>query len=184
MQYFSFSITAIKSTILAAITVALLGLLLVLPQSASAYNTTAQSVTKLTDNILLFQVTYRFNFLNRDMRTPVLASRVTATDTSSPLLQYSLRDSAGEAIATGNSTAIVLSDAVVKDKQYFLPAGTPGSFTLMAIVQLPSAAVATGGEASLQIDWLPFTLIKDGEETLARVPNADITPFKTPSIAW
>jgi len=184
MQYFSFTTTTVKSFILTSIVVALAGAALAMPQATSAYSTTAQSVTKLTDNTFLFQVTYRFNFLNRDMRTPVLATRGSAMIPAAQHLQYSLRDAAGAVLTTGASAAIVLSDAVVQDKQYFVPERTPTHFTLFSIVQLSAAEVAAGGESSLQIDQLPFTLIADDVEIAATVPAEDIGTHRTPAITW
>lgn len=184
MQHFSFGVHVLKSFILAAVMVVAAGITFAVPQSASAYSTTAQSVTQLTDNTFLFQVTYRFNFLNREARVPILATRTNSVDTSSSQVQYSLRNSEGDLVTTGASTAIVLSETSIEAGEYSLLAGTPGLFTLMVIVQLPDEAVTTGGEAALQIDWLPFTLIHDGEVQRARLPEADVAMFKTPTITW
>lgn len=184
MQYISTKQTV--GVVGQAILVASLGLALLLalvPYSASAYTTTAQSVTKLSDTATLFQITYRLHFLNRELRVPLLSSRVTTVSTSSPLLQFSLRDAAGEVITSGTTTAVVLSSAAVENSQYYLPESTPGFFTLVALVEHPAVSTATS-TAHLQIDWLPFTLVDDGEEELVRVPEAELTPFKTPTVMW
>jgi hypothetical protein len=193
MQYHSImpnTATIGKSALLTLLGVGIALVLILLPQSALAYTTTAQSVTKLSDDAYLFQITYRLNFLNRDVRVPIMPTRLsTMSDfsTSSPQLQFSLRDANGGLLTTGNTTAVVLSQVSIDGGQYYLPERTPGFFTLIALVTRAPGTGGTlspAGTAKLQIDWLPFTLIDDGEEQLARVPEADLLPFKTPSIVW
>lgn len=173
----------VRSGLIAVLLVVALWLC-VAPISALAYETTKQSVTQLTPDTFLFQVTYRFSFLNRETRVPVLASRVSAVDQTLPALQYTLVSESGEVLTTGASAAIVLSDSPVVDRQYFLPDGEPGLFTLISIVQLPPEVVATGGSAKLQVSWLPFTLIREGVEQVARVPDLNLTSYHTPLTTW
>lgn len=154
------------------------------PTSAMAWETTEQSAVQLTEDTWLFQVTYRFAFLNRETILPILANRLATPDSTIPTVQYDIVDGAGNSLPGVRSTAIVLSETPLVDRQYFLPDATPGFMTLTAVVQLPPEQVATGGEAQLRINWLPFTLIREGVPQPARVPATDLVAFRTPLVSW
>jgi hypothetical protein len=154
------------------------------PTSVMAWETTEQSAIQLADDTWLFQVTYRFAFLNRETVLPILANRLATPDPTIPTVQYDIVDGAGNSLHGVRSTAIVLSDTPLVDRQYFLPEATPGFMTLMAVVQLSPEQVAAGGEAQLRINWLPFTLIREGESQLSRVPTDDLVSYVTPRATW
>ncbi len=149
----------------------------VLAQSSTAYSYTFvdQSVTKINENTVLFEVKYRLNFLNRDTRTPVLASSRLGVDV--PVVSYSFVDKAGEEVAGVESVSMVLSSAGLHGNEYYLPAGTPGIFRLVSIVRT-EADFSTEGLA-LRVDRLPFTLISDEGEFDASVPSDNLPSYRT-----
>jgi hypothetical protein len=155
-----------------------------LPEEAAAWETTAQSATQLTDDTWLFSVTYRMAFLNRETELPILADRRSVPNPLLPTVQYDIVDAAGNTLTGARSTAIVLSDTPLIDRQYFLPSGRAGFFTLTAVVQLSPELVAADGTVQLRINWLPFTLTREGVVQQARVPEADLVNFVTPVATW
>ncbi|KXJ98177.1 MAG: hypothetical protein UZ19_OD1000776 [Parcubacteria bacterium OLB19] len=46
--------------------ISLFAMALVLPQDASAYETTEQAAVRINDNTVLYTITYKFGFLNRE----------------------------------------------------------------------------------------------------------------------
>jgi len=156
-----------------------------LPHVTSAYAILDQSAARLNDNTILFQVDYRLNYLNYDTYAPIFPFHVNETSTSSPYIQYSLVDEAGNKVAGLDSTSLVLSQADIVDNQYYITDGESRPFSLVSFVTLPPELVATSGALALQIDWLPFTLVQDGKESDAAVRQKDLTnDFKTPLISW
>ncbi len=144
--------------------------------SVQAFTVTDQSVTRLTDDTVLFSVTYRFNFLNREARTSLLALP-TGTTMNVPAVQYSLVDAEGAVVAGVKSHSLVLSEAAVRGNEYYLPEATPGFFRLISIVRLEPNFVAE--RLALQVDSIPLTLIAGDEVSSGRVPDEYLEPFRT-----
>lgn len=155
-------------------------LAIVLPQLSHAYSTTAQSATRLSDDTFLFTITYRFGFLNRELKMPIGAIRADA-DYRSPYTRYAVLAD-GEPSTIGVSSAVVLSTASIVDNEYYLPEGRAADFTLAAIVKIPPKDTATPDQLSLGITALPFTMIDDGEEVLGSLTAEMLPAYKTPEL--
>ena len=166
--------------------VAVLAVILVafMPSVSSAYAVLGQSATQLTEDTFLLQIDYRLNYLTYDTFAPVLAHQVNDISITAPYVQYSFVDEAGDKVTGVESASIVLSDAEVVDGQYYFADRDSSPFTLMSIVQLSPEQQIEGGSLALQIDWLPFTLKKAGEEQATAVREADLADFQTPLINW
>ena len=164
-------------------------LVLLLPQQLFAYSTTEQSAIQLTEDTFLFQITYRFNFMNRASEHPFLTARTDAAITDyADRVQYSMVDEGGAVIEGGAVASIVLAaDTEATDDHYPLDERETGLFTLVSLVKLTPEQLAAGGSAAIEVNWLPFTLIntdEDDERTAARVPDTNLADFITPAITW
>lgn len=154
-----------------------------LPQVSSAYLTTEQTATKLDADTFLFTVTYRFGFLNRELRMPVGAVRGPASATT-PYAGYVIQDG-DRVVTTGDAYSIVLSDAKLVDGEYYLPTGKATTFTLVTVLNLtPDMLAKADNEAklSLQMTSLPFTMVKEGKAFPARVDPLELKNYVTPEL--
>jgi hypothetical protein len=172
----------------------------VFPGITQAYSVTNTSATDLGNGYALFTVTYKFGFLNRDLYMPVLANRNTkfteagsnvnfsilfdgqtkATATTSTMNNSDMSVNLNYSILPGKAKAMVLSNAAIKDNQYYVPKGTSDTFTLVALVDLRT--IATKDDISLQMTSLPFTLVDGKKQTAARVQETELAPFKTSEV--
>lgn len=156
-----------------------------LPQVSSAYFTTEQTATKLDADTFLFTVTYKFGFLNREMRMPIGAVRGLKSDTTSPFAGFVILDEGKSVVTKGNTYSIVLSDAKVVDNEYYLPMGSSTTFTLVTVLNLTPEMVASAGtddSLSLLMTALPFTMVKEGKDTPARVDPLELKKYATPEL--
>lgn len=183
--------------------IALVGLLLgtfLVPSVSQAYLTTSQSAVTVGKDTVLFTVTYKFGFLNREVYMPILADRNKQFDDKGTDAGYSvLFNGVNEArastsvltsdIATANlnytilpgkSKAIVLSNAEIKDGRYYLPKGKSGTFTLIALVDLSKTTLKD--DVSLLMTSLPFTMVDKGKKIEARLNPSELQYYKTPEI--
>lgn len=143
----------------------LMGVLLGAPSTTSAFEVTDTSAVRLTPNHVLVTVSYQFGFLNRELLMPVMADRT--SERRGETVGYTLTDKDGEVITTGSTAAIVLSEAEIRGRQYYAPAGRNRDFTLVALVRTTDIAE----DFKLTLTRLPFTLI-DGDVSV----GAAVTP--------
>ncbi|MBY0310067.1 hypothetical protein K2Q16_02910 [Patescibacteria group bacterium] len=139
---------------------------------AQAYEVKDVQATRLTSEYSLFTITYEFGFLNREVLIPLDAMRGGSRRDKS--VGFALM---GENGTTSLHTAlgVVLSDVELRGRDYYLPKGKNGDFTLVAIVK--TADVSALG---LAITRLPFVLI-DGQVSVGASIAADnLGPYKTP----
>lgn len=154
---------------------------LVLPQNSSAYETTKQSATLLNDNTILYTITYRFGFLNREVYMPIGAVRGLENGTSSPYVGYDILTN-GQATTSGKVGALVLGAADIKNNQYFLPEGKVADFTLVAILNLPKDGSLDKKNTVLKMDHLPFIMVKDKEAGRTFLNEREMKPYITPTV--
>lgn len=157
-----------------------------LPLTTFAYTTTNQTATRITNDTVLYTITYRFGFLNRDLYMPIIASRATPTEKTSPLAAFSVVDKENAVVTTGTVNGIVLTSNTtveIKDNQYFLPAGQAADFTLVALANIPHTAETQGKELSLLVTHLPFTMItSDKKHIAAQLNPSELQYYRTPGV--
>jgi hypothetical protein len=168
-----------------------------IPTPSQAYLTTSQSAVDLGNEMVLFTVSYKFGFLNREVYMPIAAKRNKDFSDVGTDAGYSiLFDGKNDAQATtskissgvtlnytvlpGKARAIVLSDAEIKDNRYYLPQGKSATFTLVALVDMSNSEAKE--DISLLMTSLPFTMIKDGAPIEARLNPSELQYYKTPEI--
>ena len=144
--------------------------------SAHAFSVTDQSVVRLSDDTVLFSLTYRLNFLNREAQTPLLALPSSAPAVV-PAVRYSFVDADDRVVSGVQSHSLVLSDTAVRGRAYHLPEATPGLFRLVSIVRLQPDF--TADSLTLRIDQVPLTLLDAGVATSGRVPDTYLPDFRT-----
>lgn len=152
---------------------------LFLPQASFAYETTKQSALRINDNTVLYTITYRFGFLNREVYMPIGAVRGLANASTSPYLGYDILDN-GKATSTGKTSALVLSKASIKNNQYFLPEGKVADFTLVTIVTLPKEMSEEGKNMALKVNHLPFIMVKDKSAGRTYLNERELEPYISP----
>lgn len=159
-----------------------------LPLTADAYTTTSQTAVRITDDTVLYTITYRFGFLNRDLYMPIIAKRGVQIEDKSPLAGFSVVDKKDAVIAAGTVNGIVLTsskDVEMKENQYFLPAGKVAEFTLVTLATIPLSAETSGKELSLLVTHLPFIMVTpEGQHVQARLNPSELQYYRTPNLRW
>jgi hypothetical protein len=160
-------------------------LALLLPETTSAYFTTAQSATKINADTILYTVTYHFGFTDRELYMPIVATRDLEADASTFQMGYNIIiDKAPTTL--GASQAIVLSsnkDIQIKDGKYYLPKGKSADFTLMTLLTVPKETQTAEQDLSLLVTNLPFLMIKDGANISAHLNPSELQYYHTPAVA-
>lgn len=157
------------------------------PQASQAYFTTNQSATRLTSDTILFTVTYKFGFSERELYMPIGAIRGLAASKTSAYAGYTILNEDDEEVPIGTSNAIILTDRKeieVKDNQYYLPAGGSASFTLITLLTIPEDEQTADLEIALEMSNLPFTMIKDGTVVLAQLNPSELQYYRTPVVGF
>lgn len=158
--------------------------ILLLPADSKAYFTTAQSATKLTDDTILYTITYQFGFADRELYMPIMTKRTDGAEAKQYLAEYSILDSSDVVMNTGISNALVLTSSTaveIKDGQYYLEPGEAASFTLFALLTIP-AEQQTNEKYSLLMTQLPFTMIKDDKTTMSHLNPSELQYYRTPEV--
>jgi hypothetical protein len=116
-----------------------------LPQSVDAYGVTDKKVTRLSDTLTMYTLTYEFGFLNADLWMPMAASKT-------------LKES-------NQTTSVVLSTEPIEDGKYFVPMKKNGTFTLLVLEQHEVGE----SKGSVEVEKLPVILQKKNEEKVMKV---------------
>jgi hypothetical protein len=93
-------------------------------------------------------------------------------------------DEDGAIVSEVTNTSIVLSNADRVGDRYYFADKDSSSFSLISIVRIsPEINIVESG-LSLEINWLPFTLMRDGIGQNTAVPETDLVDFKTSTLTW
>lgn len=164
-------------------TILLSGLFLLvcaLPAGAQAYFTTSQTATAYGPDKVLFTISYKFGFLNRDLYMPISAIRGLDTTNTSGNLGYGVVADGVIDSKIGRTTALVLSSAAIKDGQYFVPKGKNGTFTL--VVVMDNKPALNTKDLSLLVTSLPFTMIDNNKIIVAKLNPSELQYYVTPKL--
>ncbi|MEZ4103866.1 MAG: hypothetical protein R3B60_01115 [Candidatus Paceibacterota bacterium] len=150
---------------------------LLLPQAGFAYGVVDQTAQTISQNTVLYTITYKFGFLNRETYLPIAAVRSTLEQDSGLYgVSYDILDN-GEYFGLGNTTSLVLSKAEIKDNLYYLPEGKSGEFTLVTLLYLPDGVNVT--DLTMKINQQPLILVKDGEKRPILIEENELIGFET-----
>lgn len=143
---------------------ALLGLgilLLVSPVSSYAFTAYDQAAIKLTDTTMLYTLKYRLGYGSSALSAPLFVSakpsahkhdgNVAGVSFAGPRVVESMR-------------GIVLSDASVKDGEYYVAPEEEQLFTMFVIARVAEGATVP---KQMQVESLPFTIVSGSTE----IPN-------------
>jgi len=162
-----------------------LAVLLLLPNLSLAYFTTAQSATRLSDDTILYTVTYQFGFAGRELYMPIMAKRGLEASSTSPYIGYTIMNNDGTVSTIGATNSIVLSrdeDVQIKNNQYYLPLRKSAEFTLITLLTVPAELQKDDLDLSLLVTNLPFTMVKDGTPIPAHLNPSELQYYRTPAI--
>ena len=150
------------------------------PTLSHAYQTTSQTAVPYGNDKVLFTVSYKFGFLNRDLYMPISAVRGLDTTDTSGNLGYGIVAGGVIDAKIGRTTGLVLSSAEIKDGQYYLPRGKNGSFTL--VVVMDSKPALNTKDLSLLMTSLPFTMVEKGKSYQAFLNPSELQYYVTPKV--
>ncbi len=155
--------------------------LISLPQTSSAYETTKQSALQINENTILYTITYRFGFLNREVYLPIGAMRGLANASTSPYVGFDILNN-GTSTTQGKVGALVLSTAEIKNNHYYLPEGKSGDFTLVALMTLPQGNSLNKHDLNLKMNHLPFIMAQKGEAGRTYLNEREMEPYISPKV--
>jgi len=163
---------------------------LLLPSTSMAYFTTAQSATKLTNDTILYTVTYKFGFENRELYMPIMAIRENSMFTPNkastiPHTKFVIQNKDGSISTAGVASSIVITNdknIQIRDSQYYLPAGKVANFQLIALLTIPKENQTDDMDLSLLVTSLPFKMIQDGTPIPAQLNPSELQYYHTPAI--
>ncbi|MCD5381326.1 MAG: hypothetical protein LR008_01995 [Candidatus Pacebacteria bacterium] len=155
--------------------------LLILPSTTHAYFTTEQSVVKITDDTVLFTVTYSFGIPGRELYMPIGAIRSNNGQTPSPYLEYNIIGDKETTFTAGTAGSLVFTndkDVEIRNNQYYLPASESADFTLVSLVTIPKESQTQN--LSLLVTSLPFTMVVDGNSYNNNLNPSELQYYRTP----
>lgn len=165
---------------LVQICVAFVFFFMLLPQSGEAYVSTKQSAIRLSDDALLFLVTYEFGHDTFAYNMPVIAKRGSE---SSGVVGYDILSDGKLRTNIGETAAVVLSDAKLENNMYVVPAGESKEFTLVTFLKLPAERSASSTDFALHVSSLPFEIGgKDGVYRSNKLNPSELTEYQTPVV--
>ena len=154
-------------------------LAIVIPQTGEAYTATKQTSVRLSDNVLMFLLTYEFGHDSFSYKMPVVAKR----NTSSPdVMSYDILKDGKLRTDIGQSVGLVLSNAKIEGGKYVVPQGEAKEFTLVTFLTLPADRSASSTDYALAVSNLPFELGKNGTYTKNHLNESELTNYRTPVI--
>lgn len=164
----------------------LMGLMLVAfvsPQQSEAFVTKAQSAELLKDGKgIIYSVTYDFGMEKYDLYMPIIPERKEASSTAQArTMTYAIMED-GTETAFGESLGIVVSNAEIRDGQYFIPKGTGKRLTLITLLKLPQTLVYEPHNLALQVTNLPFTMKYVGGEAPNQLNPFELDDYLTPEV--
>jgi hypothetical protein len=124
---------------------------LLFPDQSHAYGVTDRSVTKLSDTLTMYTISYEFGFANADLWMPMLTTQKPADKK----LSYTTE--------TGKSQAVVLSDAKIDGRMYFVPKGKKSTFTLLVLEE-----AAPNVRKGVSVTALPHIVQRDNSKKMLR----------------
>lgn len=160
---------------------------LLLPNISQAYFTTDQTATRINNETIMFTVTYKFGFATRELYIPIGAVRGTEATDDSPYIGYKIVDKEKEPILEGKTTSLAFTtdkDVIIKDNQYYLPAGKGAKFTLVTFLKVPVAEQTANQDYSLLVSRLPFTMIDSKNTIVAHLNPSELQYYLTPAIGF
>lgn len=158
------------------VSIFVLAAILTANNEVAAYDTTAQKATRLTDDYVLFSISYDFGFLNRATLIPFIGYENVAPGAPNikSVVSYSIETESGKPVDVMSGGFV--TQAVTNDKKgvyYYLPYGKKNEYTLNVIAKIPKGAA----KHRLAITSLPYVL-EDLDGNLD-VSGADTTKLAT-----
>lgn len=153
------------------------------PQATNAYFTTDQTATKLDAHSVLFTITYKFGFAEREVYLPIVTERDLSAHNPSLQAGFSILDDR-EVSLLGSASTIILSNAEIENGRYYVPPGETASFTLLSVATFTDTELADQPKLSLLMTHLPFTMITTEDVTIpAQLNPSELQYYVTPEVA-
>jgi hypothetical protein len=152
----------------------------IIPSHAQAYETTRQTAVRLSDDVLMYLVTYSFGHEDFSYRMPVLAKRDAE---STNALSYTVLSNGKLRTSVGDTVGIVIADAPIEAGKYVVEAGEAKEFTLVTFLTLPKERSASSTNFSLTVTALPFELGTEGKYQQNRLSESELAKYQTAVIS-
>jgi hypothetical protein len=150
-------------------------MVLIIPQSSYAYGFEHGTAVRVNDHTLLYLVSFSFGHNKYDFRVPVTAVRGSGEEA----VGYDIVTDTGLRTSVGNTSAVVLSKAKVKDGMYMVPKRTKATFTLVTVLNIPKGYTASSTVFATRINSLPFELGSNGAYNKNALSQGELSPFMT-----
>ncbi len=151
-----------------------------IPTFTKAYFTTEQNAYVLDENNVLFSIKYVFGTENYDVLMPIGARRSYLYNEEKTNVGYNVLED-GEITPIGKTYAVVLSNANVKDNNYFVPITKANEFNLIVLLTLPDGVTVDQFKPAVQVTSLPFKLIeRNGNIQSNHLNEPELRPYRTP----
>lgn len=155
---------------------------LLTPFATQAFAPESATASRLSDDVLMYTLTYELGYDKYELRTPVAAKHDEVMLGVSRETTFAFLDRGKDPVALGSSAGVVLSTAKIEAGQYVVPKGERATFTLLALVTLPHR-VTENLDPILTITSLPFILTSDEGVILERGLNAsELVRYRTDEI--
>ncbi len=144
---------------------------------AEAYEVVETKAMRVTDNHVIFTVSFKMGFLNRTLLLPMLTHN--DPKLSNKEINFEIRDSADKVSHFKTHSVILATKSTIKDKVHYLPEKKNDIFTFLTIAEIPKSEM----NYHLVITRLPFlTLDNEGTARLSFIDSESIKTFKTETI--
>lgn len=151
------------------------------PNETLAYSAIEQTTMRLNEDTFMFTITSRFLFMNYGLQMPIGAKRVSEYGKIFPDVGYAFYTENGELFTSGESHAIVLSEANIVGTEYVTEMNKAGYFTLVATVKLPKDT-PKGTSLYMRTTTQPYTLTRLGKTISSQLDEKQLETYKTPLI--
>jgi len=158
-------------------------MVVLMPHEAAAYFTKAQSAVMLKDSKgVLYSVTYDFGVKNYDVYLPIVPERKNGKVDQTRTQTYALLEESEEEVDFGETIGVVVSDAEIRNGEYFIPKGEARRLTMIVLLMLPEAAPTRSLDLALQATNLPFRMVNGGVSIGARLNSSELQYYITPEV--
>lgn len=162
---------------------ALCAVVILAPRDTAAYFTKAQSAVMLEDGKgVLYSVTYDFGVKKYDVYLPIGPERKSEKTDQTRIQTYALLEESEEEIGFGETLGVVVSDAEIRNGEYFIPKGEAKRLTMIVLLMLPETAPTRSLDVALQVTNLPFRMVNGGVSIGARLNSSELQYYITPEV--
>lgn len=152
-----------------------------IPHTSSAYFTTNQSATKLSETVAMYAIEYAFGLKDKDIYMPIMAERNLMQDSDQKEVGYGLYENGTDLQTQGTTAGLVLSSAPVVNGMYKIEKDNAQKMTLFVIFSTPKNQHED--DYALQITKLPYYVdMGNGELQMQQLNLSELQYYVTKEV--